>query len=92
MLPMLASALVLPIVTFVDSFAIVRLLAAYGSEETAARQQYGLLTGAVGTLVNLPVVVALSASVAVLPKLTSELVANGKTPLTQRRVPPSDTA
>lgn len=78
MLPMLASALVLPIVTFVDSFAIVRLLAAYGSEETAARQQYGLLTGAVGTLVNLPVVVALSASVAVLPKLTSELVANGK--------------
>lgn len=77
MLPMLASALVMPIVTFVDSFAIVRLLGAYGLEQAAARQQYGLLTGAVGTLVNLPVVVSLSVAVAVLPKLTAEFVTGG---------------
>lgn len=78
MLPMLASALVLPLVTFVDSFAIVRLVGAYGLDAATARCQYGLLTGAVGTLVNLPVVVALSVAIAILPKVTAEFVSGGK--------------
>ncbi len=78
MLPLLASALVIPLVTFADSFAIVRLLQAGGMDDVQARAQYGVLTGAVGTLINLPVVVALSAAAAALPKLTAEYVSGGK--------------
>lgn len=77
MLPLLASALAVPVVTFVDSFAIVALLRASGVAEEVARAQYGLLTGAVGTLINLPVVVALSAAATALPRFTSEFVRGG---------------
>lgn len=77
MLPLIASALVLPLCAFVDSFAIVGLLRLDGVVEDVARAQYGLLTGAVGTLVNMPIVVAFSASAAALPKFTSEYVRGG---------------
>lgn len=77
MLPLLASALAVPVVTFVDSFAIVGLLRASGVAEDVARAEYGLLTGAVGTLINLPVVVALSAAATALPRFTSEFVRGG---------------
>ena len=70
-LPITAAALVLPVSGFLDSFLIVRLLTAGGSALDAATAQYGLYSGAVGTVVNLPVVIAVSLAVAVIPKVSS---------------------
>lgn len=72
-LPLLASSLVLPIIAFVDSFMIVRLLTANGESLQIATQSYGLLGGAVSTIVNLPIVIAISLAVAVVPKVSSSL-------------------
>lgn len=70
-LPITAAALVLPVSGFLDSFLIVRLLTAGGSALDVATAQYGLYSGAVGTVINLPVVIAVSLAVAVIPKVSS---------------------
>lgn len=71
MFPIVAAALVLPVSGFLDSFLIVRLLTAGGTSAQEATASYGLYSGAVGTVVNLPVVIAVSLSVAVIPKVSS---------------------
>lgn len=71
MTPVLAGALVLPLSGFLDSFTIVRFLTAGGASLSDATTAYGLYGGAVGTVINLPVVVALSLSLAVIPKISS---------------------
>lgn len=70
-LPLIGSALVLPLLGFVDSFMIVRLLTASGLPLSQATAQYGLFGGAVSTIINLPVVVAISMAVAVIPRVSS---------------------
>lgn len=71
MLPIVAAALVLPVSGFLDSFLIVRLLVRGGASLSQATASYGLYSGAVGTVINLPVVVAVSLAVAVIPKVSS---------------------
>lgn len=71
--PIMLSSLVFPIVTFVDSILIVKVLTFSGVEGAMAVTQYGLLTGPVSTLVNMPVVVALSLAVAIVPAVSSHL-------------------
>lgn len=71
MVPIAAAALVLPLSGFLDSFIIVRLLAKGGASLADATAQYGIYSGAVGTVINLPVVIAVSLAVAVIPKVSS---------------------
>ena len=71
MFPIAAAALVVPVSGFIDSFLIVRLLAAGGEELSSATAAYGIYSGAVGTVINLPVVVAISLAVAVIPRVSA---------------------
>ncbi|MGN0761651.1 MAG: oligosaccharide flippase family protein [Christensenellales bacterium] len=71
--PITLSSLIFPIVTFVDSILIVKVLTYSGVDGAMAVTQYGLLTGPVSTLVNMPVVVALSLAVAIVPAVSSHL-------------------
>lgn len=71
--PITFSSLVFPIVAFVDSVVIIALLSLGGLEKGVATSQYGLLHGAVNTLVNMPVVISLALSMAIVPTVSSAL-------------------
>lgn len=72
-LPVTLGGLVFPLVAFVDSVSIVNLLSYGGFSDGVT--QYGLLTGPVNSLINMPIVFAMSVAVAIVPALAS-LIAN----------------
>ncbi len=63
-------SLVLPITQMIDSALVINLLMHGGEGRAEATALFGLFVGPVGTLVNMPTVVALSVSVAFLPLIT----------------------
>ena len=66
-LPITACNLVLPVVAGVDSLLLVNLSVASGVARSVAVNRYGLLTGAVGAVTNLPVVLTLAFVTLVVP-------------------------
>ena len=70
-LPIMLSGLIFPLVAFADSIMIVNLLGFGG--DTNAVKHYGLLTGPVNSLINMPVVFAMSVAVAIVPALASAM-------------------
>ena len=71
-LPYTLSSAVMPVVGFFDSLLLVRLFSLTMPLESAV-SGYGLLTGAVGTLVNLPVVLTLAFVTTVIPLVARAL-------------------
>lgn len=71
LLPISLSGLVFPLVAFVDSLTIVNLLE-YGGD-VAGVKHYGLLTGPVNSLINMPIVFSMSVAVAIVPALASAM-------------------
>ncbi|MEG1395243.1 MAG: polysaccharide biosynthesis protein [Clostridia bacterium] len=69
--PIMLSGLIFPIVGFVDSLLILRLLGWFGLGPNVATAQYGLLSGPIGSLVNLPVVISISLAMAIVPAVSS---------------------
>lgn len=69
--PVMLSSIVFPIVSFIDSFLIVNLLIRFGLKSSQAISQYGLLQGPVHSLIHLPIMVATSISLAIIPMLSS---------------------
>ncbi len=72
--PIALVAMMLPLSQFIDSFIIVNLLKLNGVSTAIATSKYGILSGPVGSLVNLPIVVLLSLAVAVVPNVSAERV------------------
>lgn len=66
-IPIVFNGLVIPVVTFIESIIIVRLITLSGRTDTLAVADYGMMTGVVNTLINMPVVLAIALSVAVVP-------------------------
>ncbi|MEG1509605.1 MAG: polysaccharide biosynthesis C-terminal domain-containing protein, partial [Clostridia bacterium] len=73
--PILLVNLMLPIMAFIDSILLVKLLQMRGHSFGFATGLYGLLTGSVNSLINMPIVFALSISIVVVP-IISKSVAN----------------
>ena len=69
-LPLRINGLILPFAVFLDSLLIVRLLALFGYERAEAVAAYGIYSGAINSVVNFPVVVALSLAIAVIPLIS----------------------
>lgn len=67
-LPITVGSMIFPLTQFVDSFLVVNILSA-SVGTSAATASYGLLSGPVNTLINLPVTFALAVGVAVVPHL-----------------------
>ncbi len=70
-MPLTIGGLIFPLTVFIDSILTVRLLTLNGLDETLAIGEYGILSGAVGAIINLPSTLALSFAVTVVPVIAS---------------------
>ena len=70
-LPITASGLIFPLITFIDSIMVVNLLNKGGFSDSISK--YGILTGPVASLINMPIVLAMSISVAIVPAIASAM-------------------
>ncbi len=73
-LPMMAVTLVIPVVRTIDSFLIINILKGYNSSAT---ELYGLLTGAVESLISMPIAVCYAVAVTSIP-IISKLNKDGE--------------
>ena len=68
--PIALLGLILPLGAFADSMVVVNALKWGGESTSSATAMYGLYSGPVTSLVNLPVVVVMSLAIAVVPSLS----------------------
>lgn len=68
-LPVTFGALVIPLTQVVDSVLIINVLTATGHSAESATTAYGLVSGTVNTIINMPAVVISAFSVTLLPKI-----------------------
>jgi len=69
-IPVTLGSMVMPLTQLVDSVLVINMLTRLGNSTAAATSAFGLLTGPVGTLINMPVVITLSFAIALLPKIS----------------------
>ncbi|MBO5655161.1 MAG: polysaccharide biosynthesis C-terminal domain-containing protein, partial [Clostridia bacterium] len=68
--PIAIVAILMPLSNFFDSFIVVNLLKFGGMSTPSATASYGLLSGPVTSLVNMPVVFIMSLAVAIVPSVS----------------------
>jgi stage V sporulation protein B len=68
-IPITLSAIVFPLLLVIDSVMVVNILVAKGVGAEAATSQYGIVSGVVGSLINLPTIIAVSLAAAVVPTI-----------------------
>ncbi|HKL93942.1 MAG TPA: polysaccharide biosynthesis protein [Clostridia bacterium] len=73
--PIALMSFILPLSQFADSFMIVNILKNVGLATEISTAQYGLLSGPVASLINLPIVILLSLSIAIVPNVSAGRVA-----------------
>jgi len=69
-IPVTLGSLVLPLTQLIDSIFVINLLTSTGLDTVTATGMFGLLTGPVGTLINMPTVITLALAIALLPKVS----------------------
>jgi len=72
--PIAIVALLMPLSNFLDSIILVNVIKSSGVPVAAATAQYGLLSGPVNSLVNMPIVVIMSLAIAVVPSVSASRV------------------
>lgn len=76
-IPMTLSSMIMPLTLLIDSFLIINLLKHIGYSTSTATNMYGILTGVVNSLINLPVVLSMAVATMVIP-IISKLYSNHK--------------
>ena len=66
--------MLMPLSSFFDSVIIVNMLKAFGLEKNVATAQYGIMSGPVNSLINMPVVAIMSLAVAIVPSVSASRV------------------
>jgi stage V sporulation protein B len=72
-LPITAMASIFPLILVFDSMVIINLLKVAGSNAKEATQLFGIQSGAVHTLINLPAVIGVALATAVVPAISKLL-------------------
>ena len=72
-LPITAMASIFPLILVFDSLVIINLLKVAGSSGKEATQLFGIQSGAVHTLINLPAVIGVALATAVVPAISKLL-------------------
>jgi len=75
-LPITLSSIIIPLTSVVDSLIIVKLLGRVGFNFQLSTSLYGLDSGVVASLINLPSVIAISVGVSLMPSITSSFAQN----------------
>ncbi len=73
-LPIALVSIILPLTNFFDSLLIVNLIKIGGLNTSQATAHYGLLSGPVNSLINLPIVAILSLAVVIVPTVSTSRV------------------
>lgn len=68
--PIAIVAILMPLSNFFDSVILVNVLKSAGVAQDVATAQYGLLSGPVNSLINMPIVVIMSLAVVIVPSVT----------------------
>lgn len=68
-LPLIACGMILPISQFIDSVLLVNLLKLGGESLSSATANYGVWSGAVTPLINLPIMVCITLGIAITPQM-----------------------
>ena len=69
-LPIRLNAIILPLILAVDSFLVVNLLSGSGASQEVATQMFGVYSGMVNSLINLPTVVSLAIATCLVPSIS----------------------
>lgn len=72
-LPVTLGSLVLPITQVIDSILVINMLVAANTSIQSATSLFGLVNGPINTLINMPIVISLSISIALLPKVSENV-------------------
>ena len=72
-LPITAMASIFPLILVFDSILVINMLEAGGSSTTVATQLYGISSGTVHTLINMPAILGIAIGTAVVP-MTARLL------------------
>ena len=88
-IPVTLGALIFPLTQVLDSIIIINFLKHSGLSNSLATAQYGILNGPVSSLINLPVLITMAISIALLPKIAKE---HAKNKTTQSKVHLDDNA
>ena len=73
-LPIEAVSVLMPLSSFFDSVIVVNMLKVFGLEKSVATAQYGIISGPVNSLINMPVVAIMSLAVAIVPSVSASRV------------------
>lgn len=71
--PITLTSIIIPLSAVVDSLIIIKLLSKSGFETAVSSSLYGLGSGVVSSLINLPSVIAVSISASLMPSLSSSV-------------------
>lgn len=72
-IPVTLGGCVMPIVASIDSVIILRSLLEIGASQQAAASMYGMLTGVVNPLINMPAVLSLALAMSLVPSISESL-------------------
>lgn len=70
-IPITLSSIIVPITSVIDSLIIIKLLSSVGFSFNIASRLYGLDSGVVASLINLPSVIAISLGISLMPSISS---------------------
>ncbi len=76
-LPLSLGGLILPVCALFDSISVINVLTITNGSTALATAKYGILSGTVSTLINLPVVFTVALGVTVTPVLSAEKNSDG---------------
>jgi stage V sporulation protein B len=68
-IPITLGSLIMPLTQVIDSVMVINVLAQNGMDRSAATSLFGLVSGPINSLINMPIVLTLAISIAMLPKL-----------------------
>lgn len=72
--PIAIVAILMPLSNFFDSVIVVNMLKLFGHTQSVATARYGILSGPVNSLVNMPIVAIMSLAVAIVPSVSMSRV------------------
>jgi stage V sporulation protein B len=69
-MPIFFASIVLPVSNFADSLLVVNIMKWNGVTAASATAQYGILTGPVNSLINMPVILSLAVAITIIPVIS----------------------